>query len=88
MIGTPKVMALPHADRQRILDGILSGRFGRPEEVADLVAFLIRDDAGYVTAQEIGIDGGGGDHNRGWGAAPQTGGGGYAAANVAIPESL
>jgi NAD(P)-dependent dehydrogenase (short-subunit alcohol dehydrogenase family) len=58
MIATPKVMALPQADRQRILDGILSGRFGRPEEVADLVAFLARDDAGYITAQEIGVDGG------------------------------
>ena len=58
MIGTPKVMALPRADRQRILDGILSGRFGRPEEVADLVGFLVRDDAGYITAQEIGVDGG------------------------------
>jgi NAD(P)-dependent dehydrogenase (short-subunit alcohol dehydrogenase family) len=58
MIATPKVMALPMADRQRILDGILSARFGRPEEVADLVAFLVRDNAGYITAQEIGIDGG------------------------------
>jgi NAD(P)-dependent dehydrogenase (short-subunit alcohol dehydrogenase family) len=58
MIATSKVMALPSADRQRILEGIPSGRFGSPEEVADLVAFLVRDDAGYITAQEIGIDGG------------------------------
>jgi len=58
MIATPKVMALPDADRHRILDGIPTGRFGTPEEVADLVAFLVRDDAGYITAQEIGIDGG------------------------------
>jgi NAD(P)-dependent dehydrogenase (short-subunit alcohol dehydrogenase family) len=35
-----------------------SGRFGRPEEVADLVAFLVRETSGYITAQEIGIDGG------------------------------
>jgi NAD(P)-dependent dehydrogenase (short-subunit alcohol dehydrogenase family) len=58
MVATPKVMALPPSDRQRILDGIPSGRFGYPEEVADLVAFLARDEAGYITAQEIGIDGG------------------------------
>src|SRR5262245_53441468 len=58
MIATPKVMALPNADRQRILDSIPTGRFGHPEEVADLVAFLVRDQAGYLTAQEIGIDGG------------------------------
>ena len=37
---------------------IPSGRFGRPDEVANVVAFLARDDAGYITAQEIGIAGG------------------------------
>jgi len=58
MIATPKVMALPYADRQRILGGIPTGRFGTPEEVADLVAFLVRYEAGYITAQEIGIEGG------------------------------
>src|SRR5690348_13956125 len=58
MIATPKVLALPPADRHRILDSIPSGRFGHPDEVADLVAFLVRDQAGYLTAQEIGIDGG------------------------------
>jgi acetoacetyl-CoA reductase len=57
-IATPKVLALPESNRKRILGAIASGRFGRPDEVADLVAFLARDDAGYITAQEIGIDGG------------------------------
>ncbi|MDM3905911.1 SDR family oxidoreductase [Mycobacterium intracellulare] len=33
-------------------------RFRRPEEVADLVAFLASDSAGYITAQDISIDGG------------------------------
>jgi len=58
MIATPKVLALPYRDQQRILDGIPTGRFGAPEEVADLVAFLARAEAGYITAQEVGIDGG------------------------------
>ncbi|WP_253851614.1 SDR family NAD(P)-dependent oxidoreductase [Mycobacterium sp. 1423905.2] len=58
MIATSKIMALPHWDQERIRAAIPSGRFGCPEEVADLVAFLARDSAGYVTAQEIGIDGG------------------------------
>jgi NAD(P)-dependent dehydrogenase (short-subunit alcohol dehydrogenase family) len=58
MIATQKVLALPEADRQRILAALPSGRFGRPGEVADLVAFLARDDSGYITAQEVGIDGG------------------------------
>jgi NAD(P)-dependent dehydrogenase (short-subunit alcohol dehydrogenase family) len=58
MIATPKVMALSQADQDRIRAAILSDRFGRPEEVADLVAFLSGDGAGYITAQDIGIDGG------------------------------
>jgi NAD(P)-dependent dehydrogenase (short-subunit alcohol dehydrogenase family) len=58
MIATPPVLALPEADQERIRAAVPSGRFGRPEEVADLVAFLVRETSGYITAQEIGIDGG------------------------------
>lgn len=35
-----------------------AGRFGRPEEVAALVAFLCSDDAAYITGQAISINGG------------------------------
>ena len=34
------------------------GRVGRPEEVAELIAFLAGDKAGYVTGSIITIDGG------------------------------
>lgn len=34
------------------------GRFGKPEDVAELVAFLASDAAGYITGQTIHVDGG------------------------------
>ena len=33
-------------------------RFGHPEEVADLVAFLVSDKAAYITGEVISINGG------------------------------
>lgn len=34
------------------------GRYGRPEEIAALAAFLASDEAGYITGSAIDIDGG------------------------------
>ncbi len=34
------------------------GRVGRPEEIAALVLFLMSDDAGWITGDTVGIDGG------------------------------
>jgi len=44
--------------REAYLGRIAAGRFGKPEEVARVVAFLASDDAAYVNGQTIAVDGG------------------------------
>lgn len=43
---------------EEILKVIPMRRLGKPEEVAALVSFLVSDEAGYITGQVIGINGG------------------------------
>jgi 3-oxoacyl-[acyl-carrier protein] reductase len=49
---------LPPERKEAILAMIPLQRFGQPEDVAELVAFLASDRAGYITGQAITIDGG------------------------------
>jgi NAD(P)-dependent dehydrogenase (short-subunit alcohol dehydrogenase family) len=44
---------------RRYLDGIPMSRFGRPEEIAAMIAFLLSADAAYITGQTHRVDGGG-----------------------------
>jgi 3-oxoacyl-[acyl-carrier protein] reductase len=49
---------LADQEKKRILELIPARRLGRPEEVANLVAYLLSDRAAYITRQVIAIDGG------------------------------
>jgi 3-oxoacyl-[acyl-carrier protein] reductase len=57
-IDTDMTAALPEEARAAMLGGIVLGRFGRPEDVADAVLFLVSDLAGYITGQVLVVDGG------------------------------
>ncbi len=46
------------ADTAGVAAMIPQGRIGNPEEVAGVIAFLLSDDASYVTASEFAVDGG------------------------------
>lgn len=54
-ISTDMTKELNEAELKKLVP---LGRFGKPEEVAALTAFLASDDAGYITGQVISINGG------------------------------
>jgi len=57
-IATEMVMAVPEKVRESIIAGIPAGRLGEPEEIARCVAFLVSDDAGFITGSTISANGG------------------------------
>lgn len=58
LIESDMTEILPEDLKRKYLEKIALGRFGTPEDVANVVAFLASDEAGYVTGQVIDIDGG------------------------------
>jgi len=58
LIQTPATEGLPDEVRRRALGEILMGRIGRPEDVAETVAFLCSERARFITGEVIRVDGG------------------------------
>jgi 3-oxoacyl-[acyl-carrier protein] reductase len=57
-IESDMTAVLNEAQKTGILASIPQGRMGKPEEIADLTAYLSSREAGYLTGQVLSIDGG------------------------------
>jgi len=57
-IQTKMTDKLPEDIRKKMLEAIPLGRFGVPEDVANVVLFLASDDSAYVTGQVLTVCGG------------------------------
>jgi len=57
-IATDMTASLPQQQQDALLGQIPLGHLGRPEDVAHAVAYLASPEAGYVTGQELHVNGG------------------------------
>ena len=58
VIDTDMMAAFTPADREALADETPVGRLGSPEEVARALLFLAGEEAGYITGQVFGVNGG------------------------------
>lgn len=57
-VDTDMVRAVPEAVLEKIIARIPVGRLGKAEDIARTVAFLVDDDAGFITGSTVSVNGG------------------------------
>ncbi|PLS04229.1 SDR family NAD(P)-dependent oxidoreductase [Neobacillus cucumis] len=58
LVNTDIWKSLPEDEAKKVIDGIPMGRPGETEEIAATIAFLVSEEASYITGEEIDINGG------------------------------
>lgn len=57
-VDTDMVRAVPEEVLAKIIKTIPVGRLGKPEDIANSVAFLVDDESGFITGSTLSINGG------------------------------
>ncbi|WP_076148645.1 SDR family NAD(P)-dependent oxidoreductase [Natrinema saccharevitans] len=58
IVDTPALHSLPEAEQKEIIENVPMERPAKPSEVASVITWLCSDEASFITAQSIPIDGG------------------------------
>jgi NAD(P)-dependent dehydrogenase (short-subunit alcohol dehydrogenase family) len=58
LIDTPLTQALPEAVKQKLIEAQPTKTIGQPQDVANMVSFLSKEETEFITGQTLYVDGG------------------------------
>ena len=56
--NTPMMQGIPKEWADAIIAGVPMGRMAEPDDIAKVAVFLASDDSGFVTGQNVAVNGG------------------------------